>query len=515
MDNGKELDLENNSGENEQNVTPVPENGDKTTDDRKNTGFKTDVRAVMEKTASYTKSDLDEELEKLAETFRSELKKASEAGDENSDEAFELIQQLDEQQGIEKIPEEDLCHCCGERPRDKSISEDYEYCSECRNAMKKYPLGIQHFILAFVVITATVLSVMQFATDYSGYKDVRLARKSISEQKRTSANEYYTNAISFFDENDISCKKVRIENAQNTFRTLPNGASSFSEVATLIEDALSPLEKKLPLNNGYVELRDQSAVMYSTLQAFYEIFSDGSYDDFDGKDKEVYNEIMGKIEGLLSDEASITDISDSSIKKVAYDEGIVRFEQYMLAYTCRQYEDAEYYINLLKESHPEYVTLYAYELSMINVQKGEYGKASELVSLMLANNSEDSSAYVINSFISRMKGKTDKAVEWAEKGIKINDSDPDLYRQKAMAYIVDGDYDKACEACEAGASSQYGALLYVYYVAANEKGDRKLVSSIKSQIDEMNIGYTDRMQSYIDGKLTAKQLFSEGTGDVE
>lgn len=515
MDNEKELDLENTADESTQNVSQSQENEQEISDNKKDGGFKTDVRAVMEKTSSYAESDLDDELEKLAETFRNELKKASEAGDENSDEAFELIQQLDEQQGVEKVPEEDLCHCCGERPRDKSISEDYEYCTQCRNAMKKYPLGVQHFILAFVIIVATVFSVMQFATDYSGYKDVRLARKNISESKRTSANEYFGNAISFFDDNDIPCKKVRFESAQNIFRILPGGASSFNDVSTLIEDSLSSFESKLPLYSGHVDLRDQSAVMYATLQAFYDIFSDGSYDDFDGKDEKVYNEIMGKIESLISSEASISDIKGSSIKKVAYDEGIVRFEQYMLAYTCKNYEDAEYYINLLKECHPEYVTLYAYELSMINVQKGEYSKASELVSLMLENNKEDTSAYIINSFISRMKGKTDKAIEWADKGLEISESDPDLYRQKAMAYIVTGDYDKACETCEKVASSQYGALLYVYYVAANEKGDTKLSDSIKQQIDEMDIGYTDRMQSYIDGKLSAKQLFSEGTGDIE
>ena len=85
-------------------------------------------------------------------------------------------------------------------------------------------------------------------------------------------------------------------------------------------------------------------------------------------------------------------------------------------------------------------------------------------------------------------------------------------RNAAFAAEKDG----ALKETEKGLSySEYGAMYYVYLVAATEKGDSALVKTAKEKIEALGIGYTERMSEYLSGKLSSKQLFTEGTGDVE
>ena len=74
------------------------------------------LEASLDKTEDYEQNQLNDELEKLAETFRVELKKPKESGDIKVSDK-EVVDENDN-----AIPEEELCECCGERRKDKKAA---------------------------------------------------------------------------------------------------------------------------------------------------------------------------------------------------------------------------------------------------------------------------------------------------------------------------------------------------------------------------------------------------------
>ena len=52
-------------------------------------------------------------------------------------------------------------------------------------------------------------------------------------------------------------------------------------------------------------------------------------------------------------------------------------------------------------------------------------------------------------------------------------------------------------------------------MAENELGNKDNVESLQEFLDENDIELSEKMQKYFDGKITAQQMFTEGTGDVE
>ena len=97
---------------------------------------------------------LAQELEELRDMFQQELDKATE---EAENQTQTLIQELDE---IEDTQDEDaeeeftgrLCEICGEHPCAEEYGEDYPYCQECRNLMKKYPMRASGILMSILMI---------------------------------------------------------------------------------------------------------------------------------------------------------------------------------------------------------------------------------------------------------------------------------------------------------------------------------------------------------------------------
>ena len=117
------------------------------------------LESSLDKSRNYEQSELNDELEKLAETFRSELKKAKEQGEVKVSEK----EVVDENDNV--IPQEELCECCGERRKDTSVSQNYAYCSECRELMKRYPLNFSSVVVALAIIVVAVFGVTGFISD--------------------------------------------------------------------------------------------------------------------------------------------------------------------------------------------------------------------------------------------------------------------------------------------------------------------------------------------------------------
>ncbi len=479
--------------------------------DEKKTNPESREDAVFSKNSGesgYTPQALNEELEMLAGIFREELRHAEQMPEE------EFIEAFADELGI--IPDEELCECCGERRKDKARGKDYPYCSVCRENMKHYPFGAVSIIIAIVVVVLSISSVMNFAEDFKAYNLFYKAEQAEKEFKLNTAINYYDSAISEFESKEIHSKKAYLSSAELKFSTMHEGTTTMYEVATLVENALTDFEKKLPFYKRYLDMRDESLVLYGTMQEFYNIISAEEYAEYTSEDTEMYKEIMTKIGALIDKEISVLSIDGKTTKMVPANEGMVRFCQYMFAYVSEQYDDSYQYMVKTEELLPSYLWLYAYELGFVESQSGNVSKAKELAAKIVDWNIEEADGYSLYTSIERLNGNYEKAVRWANKGIEHNPNNAELMRLKAMALCCQGELDEAKKVIDEGlAIQEYAVIYFTAIVIENELGNNDAVESFKAALEEQEIELSDRMNDYLAGKLTAQQLFTEGTGEVE
>lgn len=469
--------------------------------------------AAVDKTHEYSVKELDEELERLAETFKQELEKAQAMTEEELVKSGIIIQQYEDESGV--ISEDELCQCCGERRRDKRFGENYEYCKECREAMKDYPFSLKSLVILGITVFLCVISVISFAEDFEKYNIVRKADNYLSERKLYSALEAYESAIETFEEDEISPQKLYLCAADILFNTMPDGVSSMQAVAENVEAAISSLESKIPLNYKYTKMREDVLIINGTFQEFYTLLNSDEYAEADFEDDKIYEKIMTEIGSIIDKEVIVSSI-DGTQKKCKTNQASVRFCQYMFAYSTERYDDCYKYMVEVSELAPEYLWLYAYELGNVELQKGNSEEAMRLANSLYKLNSENAGSYVLYSYIYRMTSQTNKAIEWADEGLKIIPEDTELMRMKAMAYIVKGDMDTAKKIIDdARKIDDYGLLMLVSLVVENELGNKDDVKEIKKLLKENSMEITERVDDYLKGKMSAKQLFTEGVGDVQ
>ena len=452
---------------------------------------------------SYKKSELDEELEILAQTFRDELKKAQE---EQGEEFF------DDEDDI--IPAEDLCECCCENRKSDAYGEGYPYCEDCRDAMSRYPFNWSSLLVTAVILVLSIVSVMTFFGDFDGYYAVYNAKKAYSERKLTTAVTQYEEAISIFDDDDINAKKIRLECADALYDSMPQGISSMNRIEDLISGAFSDFESNLIINKKYVDMRDRVMVMYGTMQKFYVVINNSEYADIE--DDKVYEQAMTAIGKILDEQIEVKTIDGDSSNSYPADESIVRFCQFMFAYTAGKHDDSYKYMREVADKTPDYLWLYAYELGVVDSQSGDYKSAKALAEKIYSNNIEDYGSYCVYSGAERLAGNIDNAIEWADKGIENVPQNTEIRRCKAMALAMKGEYEEAEKVLGDALAIEENTLLSVtLLVVENELGKADTVKEMKGYFEENGIELPKRTQDYLNGKLTIEKLFGEGTGDIE
>jgi hypothetical protein len=85
-----------------------------------------------------------------------------------------------------------------------------------------------------------------------------------------------------------------------------------------------------------------------------------------------------------------------------------------------------------------------------------------------------------------------------------------------MALCCQGKNDEAKKVIDEGIAIQEYAVIYLTaIVIENELGNTDAIEFYKSALEEQGVEISDRVNDYLAGKLTAQQLFTEGTGEVE
>ena len=448
--------------------------------------------------SGYNMSTLDEELERLADMFREELKNQSE----------EEVEVLRDSQGI--IYEDEVCECCGERRRAKNS----EYCKTCQEAMRKYPLSPSMIAVAAAVLFFAIFSVVNFGHNFDGYYAASKAKKADYNREMFTAIDYYNESIQLFSLNGINAKGLRFDCADAMCDVMADP----EEVLVMISSAIDGYETMLPIYNKRVAQYDEMYVFNKTMDMAKNIIDDYGV----SVDEETYEEAMVTIGSLIDQEIIVPSI-DGESRKYKCNEAAVRFYQYFYAYYVGNSTDVYYYVHETYKVGPQYIGLYGYDLGIVSAQTGDFKLAFEVADAIHKNNAEDSAYYCIYSVVERLRGNYDAAIQWADKGLAVNLEDPELMRNKAMAYVCKGDIKKASEVINTAVQYGYDEnVLSVMLVIENELGNTEAVEELKGILEEMikeiygesHTTLTSRVQDYLDGKLTAKQLFTEGTGDV-
>ncbi len=471
------------------------------------------VAASMDGTADYSGKELDSELEKLAEMFKTEMKKVQAMSEDELIADGVIIQPTQEDE--KGIPEEELCQCCGENRCQEKDGVLGEYCEECIEAMRRYPLSATNLVVVLAVAFVAISSLLAFITNYTVFSTVREAKEYASQGRYSSAIDAYDGAIAACEDAGLGSRALKLKKIELIFNTVPNGMDSMYQVAREIDKTLSEFELSLPLYRNYRDMRKEALVIYGTMQKFYEIINQEKYEDLNKNSEKYYDEIMNEIGAILDETVAVYSPDGKTTEMVPTSEAMVRFCQYMYAYVAGEYEECYTYMKRIEEINPEYLWLYAYELGTAELQQGNSEKARELAEKLYESNPEIPDSFALYSYSYRLEGNCDKAIKWADKGLEYQES-AELLRMKAMAYVVQGDLDKAKEAIdEALACEEYGLVYYVAIVVENELGNTKTAKEYKKIMKDEGIGFTDRMEDYFDGKLSAVELFTEGTGDVE
>ncbi len=473
-------------------------------------------KETLENSETDSSVALNEELEQIAQTFREELLKAQSEQAENDEGEEVSACEETETAEEEEIPEEELCACCGERLRDKEYGENYEYCEECREKMRHNPIGFSNVLIAILMCVMAVISVITFRNDIEGYYYAYKAKANNNDKMLNSAVSLYDTAINYFESEKITAKNLYLESAEIIFKTMPQGTASMGDVSDRVSTALSGFASKLPIYKKSVALRNESLTLYGTMEKFYGIMNDTKYMNYSVDNVEMYNSVMADVEAMIGTELSIESIDGKTTETVLINEGMVRFCQYMFAYTSERYDEANEYLEKVYELEPDYLWLYAYEIGVIHIKNGDFEKAEEIAETILDNNREEADGYSIHSTVARMTGDTEKAIEWADKGLELCPQDAELLRVKAMAYVAAGDVETAKTVIDEALNyNAYGLLYYTAIVIENELGNTETVDEMLIILENGGLTLSDKMYDYFSGKITAEQMFTEGTGDVE
>jgi tetratricopeptide (TPR) repeat protein len=432
--------------------------------------------------------------------FREELKNQ---GEEEDDEEV-----LRDSQGI--IYEDEVCECCGERRRAKNS----EYCKVCQEAMRKYPLSLPMIIVAAVVVFFAVFSVFDFSYNFDGYYSAYRAKNAENKKEMFSAIDFYEESIQLFSLNGVNAKRLRFECADVMCVIMADPADIITTISSAIED----YEAMLPIYNKRIAQYDEMYVFNKTMEMAYEIANEYG----PSVDEDAYEEAMTAI-GALIDQEIVVPSLDGEPRRYKCNEAAVRYYQYLYAYYVGNSTDVYYYVHETYKVGPQYLGLYGPDLCVVSVQTGDFKLAVEIAEAIHEDNVENSTYYYIHSIVERLKGNYDAAIQWTDDGLAINTADTELMRNKAMAYICKGDAEKASEVINEAVQYGYDEnVLSVMLIIENELGNTERVTQLKEKIEEM-IGEVygkdraklpTRVQEYLDGKLTAVQVFTEGTGDV-
>ena len=461
---------------------------------------------ASEEALTAEENGLAQELEELRDMFQQELDKATEEA-ENPEES--LIQELDE---IEEAQEDDseeeftgrLCEICGENPCAEEYGEDYPYCEECRNIMKKYPMrasGILMSILMIAVFIATAYAGTEYlesfmsVSEYAAYYD--------TGRVMTALNGYYSyNSTAQADKISMKAVKDSIEGFVKT--------GYISDATTLIQQVYTEDQLKLPWNKKYAKIVESAEALTESYYTIADIITPV----LNGEDFE-YDEVMAQLDALY-------EAKDEEGNAVEINAVFLEYYRYVVMSVLGK-DNADLLAQLEKaaaadkDGNLQWVYLSNY--ATVAAKSGDLKLTEALYNKMLDTNREDTAAYIALASYYRFAETpdADKMLEICEEA-KANAYQGDISYMPymAIAYLLKGEGAVALETMEEYMSMNGYTVqtCNLFALCAAYNGNDEIYNEMKSVLETSGYELSILVEKYKNDKITIEEALTDMGGDI-
>ena len=451
--------------------------------------------------------NVQEELEELRDLFQKELDLQTETYLAGGDiQEYDDEEESDEDEA-ESLSEEDLCECCGEKRRDTSVSEDYPYCSECRDLMQHYPIGFKGILTLVIVLVFSCLSIFMIFSKNSETIAATLDADSLAaEGKLYSALYTYYDAVSASNSDFVPKKTVA--KCAKAFALM----NDYSDGYTVARRYLDERDLKLPTYKFIAEYGKVNDTLTAIQNIIYEPLSkeDRSADDAE--------KICEDIEKLRENDEN------------EYDDFYIDYYKYVVMHTLevpleKQLEE----LKKIDEKHSKEQWVYSYDFCAVAARLGDIETAKKYFDVIMKHNTEDSTAhaYLADAYRFTQAPDPDIMLELVKQGFEAQGTysyaNCDLYRVQALAYMLKGDYDKAFESAEQAYQFAYEnsfsvnnlfPCLYTYMICGSLTENKTAVSTVENLLKQNGYEVADEIQSFLAGETELKVLIVNPEGEL-
>lgn len=443
------------------------------------------------------KDELTKELEEIRDMFQAELDNAS-----VTEESGELIQETADVESCEEEEDAVICDCCGENPVSKQHGEDYPYCDECRELMKRYPLRKRGIIAIAAMILVFALSVFYGMDSFDEAIEVLDAKIYADSGMRLSA---ISQLYSHMSDSDPDSDKI-VEILIDSFCE----AGYLSDAAQYIRNVFTDEELEKASNRKYKEILDSTDVFNATQQLTESIV----YDAFRGGDFD-YEELAAQLD-------AVAESYYDEEKGIKHESILTEYYKYELMNIKKM--DIETQLEMLKATRASdetglYHWIYLAPLCEVAGKLGDTELAKKCFEEMKENNCEDMLAYKAYAASFRYAETPDadamiKLCEEAEENAYSGDTSylPIL----ATAYLIKEQGALAYETMQQYMSSnRYStADCNLYALCGLYCGNTETYETMKITLESAGYTIGETVEKYKNGEMSLAEVIADKRGDI-
>lgn len=452
-------------------------------------------------------AELLEELENIRDMFQEELDKASAEEDEDGMLIQELENHGESDEDEEEINPDDLCRCCEEKIRYKELGEDYPYCEDCRNAMKKYPIRKSGI---FAMLIAAVLFMASFWFSYPYMNDTLTVADASADYKAGNVMSALQVYYAYFN-GGRSAEKF----SKRAFDEVIEGYNKLgyqTNGAELINTYYSEDDLKMPWNKKYASVIKESDVLMETYEAVTEVAQAAlSGEDFD------YDKVVADLDALKQAKP-LEEGKSQTVEK--YNEVFIEYYKYVLMSIKEKTLEEQFeqlkYIDTIGEGH-EWIYLANY--CAIASKLGDEEAVNYSFDKLISINREDSTAYLSKANFYRFTETpdADKMIEVCEEAKTVFGTTDLSYKHPlAIAYLLKGEGSLALEEIEAlfNAGNYTVQNCNLYALCALYNGDETIYGDMKALLESYGYEIGDLVKQYKKGKITIEEIIKDQGGEI-
>ena len=462
------------------------------------------VEEAVGEEAAASENELAQELEELRDMFQQELDKATEEAENQTDALIQELDEIDEAQEEEEEFTGRLCEICGENPCAEEYGEDYPYCEECRNIMKKYPMrasGILMTVLMIAVFVASAVIGSEYIDDFMGVSEY--AAYYDTGKVMTALNGYYSyNSAAEVDKISMKAVKDSIDGFMKT--------GYITDATSLIERVYSEADLKLPWNKKYAKIIESSNKLTEDYYTISEIITPVL-----NREEVDYDKIMADLDALY--EATDEEGNPAEINAV-----FIEYYRYVaMSFLGKEPEDllAQLEKTAAADKDGSLQWVYLANFATVAAKCDDLELTELLYNKMIANNREDTAAYLALASYYRYAETpdADKILEICEEA-KANayQGDYTYMPYMAIAYLFKGEGALALETMEEYMSmSGYSVqTCNLFALCAAYNGNDSIYNEMKEVLETSGYELSLVVEKYKNDKITIEEALQDKGGDI-